>query len=441
MSVQGLNGKFEGGMVGMQRFKSKTVEELLEIYRKPDEYPSEILTEVKRLLISRGVSPPEPRNAERVGLLLSMQDWDALGEIGVPAIEALCRALNDPAMKAKAAETIGKIKDKRATELLMRCLNDEDPYVRTVAVRALCEAGDAAVVEPLIRWLMPFVKALEDGNADAETAAGEGSRSDAFEALDPDDDDLKLMTDVVRALGELKDPRALQTVIMVLGLSEYDLDAASVIEGIRETMAGRSGYSAGLLNLAGDLAALREAAVEALSNIGGSDAVEALLAALRDPHIREKAAGALAGVDSSSSGPDAAPGFFARFVRETGTRKVMDAGSRNVKEAVHFLVDQQDGDALRIMWNIVKAVLLADVKSNDRGTIDTALYAFIGIGNAEILPELTGTLAAGGTKTMAEAFLNCGHEELRKAAESWAEKHGYTIKIGQGAHPVTWGKW
>lgn len=425
----------------MQRFKSKTTEELLEIYRKPDEHPPEILTEVKRLLISRGVNPPEPRNAERVGLLLSMQDWDALGEIGVPAIEALCRALNDPAMKARAAETIGKIKDKRATELLIGCLNDEDPYVRAVAVRALCEAGDAAVVEPLIRWLMPFVKALEDGYADAETTAGGGSRSDAFEALDPDDDDLELMTDVVRALGELRDPRALQPVIMVLGLSEYDLDAASVIEGIRETMAGRSGYSAGLLNIAGDLAALREAAVEALSNIGGSDAVEALLAALRDPHIREKAAGALAGVDSGSSGPDAAPGFFARFFRETGTRKVMDAGSRNVKEAVHFLVDQQDGDALRIMWNIVKAVLLADVKSNDRGTIDTALYAFIGIGNAEILPELTGTLAAGGTKTMAEAFLNCGHEVLRKAAESWAEKHGYTIKTGQGAHPVTWGKW
>lgn len=73
--------------------------------------------------------------------------------------------------------------------------------------------------------------------------------------------------------------------------------------------------------------------------------------------------------------------------------------------------------------------------------IENALFAFIGIGIDNIMPVLISKLNRIGDKTMAEAYLNCGHDKLIKAANEWAEKHGYIIKAGAGIHPVSWGKW
>jgi len=73
--------------------------------------------------------------------------------------------------------------------------------------------------------------------------------------------------------------------------------------------------------------------------------------------------------------------------------------------------------------------------------IENALYAFIDIGRAEIIPELVGTLNSAGDKTMAEAYLNCGNTELSNAAGAWATRHGYQILPGLVSAPVGWGSW
>ena len=46
-----------------------------------------------------------------------------------------------------------------------------------------------------------------------------------------------------------------------------------------------------------------------------------------------------------------------------------------------------------------------------------------------------------GTKEMAESYLNCRHKKLHDAEEDWAYRHGYSVFVGYGSHPVGWGSW
>jgi hypothetical protein len=152
----------------------------------------------------------------------------------------------------------------------------------------------------------------------------------------------------------------------------------------------------------------------------GTDAVKLLVIALKDQDgsVRYGAVEALTQMGSKVGKPRSEP----------------------VKETIHLLVELKARNTLMSMWNITKDVLLNDVRSNDHDVIEHALYAFIGIGNSKILPELIKTLNRDGTRAMAEAYLNCGNTDLQSAASNWAKNHGYIIQMGSGAHPVSWGR-
>jgi len=109
-------------------------------------------------------------------------------------------------------------------------------------------------------------------------------------------------------------------------------------------------------------------------------------------------------------------------------------------DKVHFWVANKKRNLLEQNWEITKKVLLKDVESDDSATITYALYAFIAIGKEDVLPDLINKISQKGTKTMAEAYLNCGHNELYDTAMSWANKNGYSISAGTGSNPVDWGK-
>src|SRR3990170_2340917 len=106
-------------------------------------------------------------------------------------------------------------------------------------------------------------------------------------------------------------------------------------------------------------------------------------------------------------------------------------------ERIHALVAMRDGHDIKKEWEVAKKILLMDVDSDKYRTIENALYAFMGIGENEIIPLLIERLNAKGTKTMAEAYLNCGHKELDLAARGWAARHGYYVSRGSGASPVS----
>jgi hypothetical protein len=158
---------------------------------------------------------------------------------------------------------------------------------------------------------------------------------------------------------------------------------------------------------------VRHNAAEALGNIGDKRAVTALLSYLKDWHISKSVASALANIGWAPS---------------------------SIEDEIHFMVAKRDNTLLNI-WVKTKQVLLKDVESNIYSDIENALYAFISLGNKEIIPELIASLNGNGNKTMAEAYLNCGNDELRDAAVAWARNHGYSISSVPGSASVTWIHW
>lgn len=110
-------------------------------------------------------------------------------------------------------------------------------------------------------------------------------------------------------------------------------------------------------------------------------------------------------------------------------------------EQVYVWVCRGDGESLGAHWEKTRGVLLDDVRSGSRRKIQNAVYTFVSLAKEEIIPELVRILDSEGNIEMAETFLNCGQDELEKAARSWADRHGYRISTGVGAHKATWGRW
>ncbi|HHT9109043.1 MAG TPA: HEAT repeat domain-containing protein, partial [Candidatus Wunengus sp. YC64] len=286
-----------------------------------------------------------------------------------------------------AAEALGKIKDARAVEPLIAALKDEYQYVRKWTAYALGEIKDARAVEPLIAALKDEYQYVREGAAEA--------------------------------LGKIKDARAVEPLIAALKDEHSDVNwsAAEALGKINDAHAVEPLIAA----LKDKDPVVRKGAADALGEIKDARAVEPLITALKniDPDVRVCAANALVKIGAPAIEP---------LIAAT-------------KDIIHSYMARKDGDSLRRHWNIVKVVLLKDVESNDYGIIENTLYAFIGIGKEEIIPELIEKLNTKGGKTMAEAYLNCGHPELAEAAREWARRNGYSISTGSGNAPVGWGRW
>jgi HEAT repeat protein len=108
-----------------------------------------------------------------------------LSKIGEPSVEPLIDVLQDPRplMRANAAETLGRINDKRSADGLSESLLDAEAYVWHQAAIALGRLGDARAVHHLI-------KIVENENSDLRTKA-------------------------IKALGQIRDVRAVDTLLNV----------------------------------------------------------------------------------------------------------------------------------------------------------------------------------------------------------------------------------
>ena len=297
------------------------------------------------------------------------------------SIDGLIKELEDPdvTIRVSAVKALGRTGDPRAVEPLVKALEDEEWEVRESAVEALERTGDPRVVEPL-------VKALEDEEENVRWAAA-------------------------NSLGDMGDPRAVEPLIVTLKEDE---------EGI-----------------------VRGYAAEALGDIGDPRAVEPLAKALKDSSAQGKAAIALGKIGDERAIAALITALQERDMSQlvAKTLRQLDWEPKSIEERVHFLVARRDKDQLVSIWDQTKRVLLKDAESGEYSHIQNALYAFIGIGKEEILPVLIDKLDSEGNKTMAEAFLNCGHPELRNAAVEWADRHGYRIVSAGGTSTVRWGSW
>jgi len=159
---------------------------------------------------------------------------------------------------------------------------------------------------------------------------------------------------------------------------------------------------------------VRASAAWVLGKIGDARAVEPLVSAMRDWEAGNLAAEAL---------------------------KKLGWKPTTVEERVHYAVAREDRETLEKRWQETKQVLLKDMESGDSVVIENAVYALIGLGKEEVIQPLIEILEKKGTKSIAEAYLNCGRGELRDAARGWASRHGYLVVPFGGSAPVRWGSW
>lgn len=234
---------------------------------------------------------------------------------------------------------------------------------------------------------------------------------------------------------------------LIVALSDND-------PGVRyeaaKALAGIGGGGAGAVEpliaaLKDQYSDVREGAAIALGKIKDARAVEPLIAALTDEDsgVRNNTAFALGGIGDKRAIEPLVGNLtdWASNVNEAYALFELGWKPQSDTNKIHLLVAQRNGEELRQKWDCTKSILLKDVESGNPRAVSYALYAFIGIGNKKIIPVLIEKLNTRGTKDMAEAYLNCGDEELEKAAKEWASSHGYTISSGvNGNAPVGWGK-
>lgn len=341
----------------------------------------------------------------------------------------------DVAVRSGAIRALGSCGDPRALGPLSEALNDTNPDIRWCAAKALEILGwKPSGVEQKVGYFLAL------GKWDELVEIGSPAVEPLIEALKSEDSDTR--RNASKALGELKDPSAVgpliaslrdarsyvrRNAVKALGVLGDTRSVQPIIKLLNDPDAGVRVDAVVALGALKDLKAVeplcevlsdedsdvRINAIEVLGEMGDRRAMEPLTNCLRDWRLGPIATGAL---------------FKLGWAPQT------DA------DRTHVMIAKRQRTGLVESWNVTQKVLLDDVSSRDYRHIENALYAFIGIGKGEIIPVLIEKLDRHGNKIMAEAYLNCGHPELRSAAEAWARRNGYVINSGSGSHPVSWGR-
>ncbi|MFO1156126.1 MAG: HEAT repeat domain-containing protein [Rhodospirillales bacterium] len=421
----------------------------------------------------------DARAVEPLTATLQDDDWnvrsaaaEALADIGSPAVSLLIATLRnrDPQVRKAAAETLGKIVDARAAEPLIAALRDDDWDVQSTAAQALGKIGSPAV-ELLIaalrnkewrvrllatkvlgmigdaRVVGPLIAILRSADGQVRSAAVEALGKIGAFAVSPliaalRDKDWEVRSAAAQALREIRDTRAVEPLIATLRDAHGEVRRATA-QALGE--AGNTRAVGPLITTLQDTdGEVRSAAVEALGAVGDARAVSPLITTLRDAdgEVRSAAAQALGRIGDTRAGGPLIAAMEDWQVGPSAALALHKLGwtARDRDDEIHLLIAEREANALRSRWPETRRVILKDVKSGRYRTIENALLAAIGLGNEDILPDLIAALERHGDKSMAEAYLNCGHSTLDKAARDWAAEHGYFSSFGGGYAPVGWGR-
>lgn len=341
--------------------------------------PSDLQTPMREIIAALGRI--DHRSAGDAIVSVLREDWPDLHNVAVialgqlqhaPAIPALMALLKgaSPVLRARVAKSLGQIGDSSVVPTLRSMLNDGAPVVRTAAVRALGTLQDTDSQDLLFQHLLdpdetvrlsvgvalgmlgdtrtvPFMlRAIDEGDLGVQRSANAALRGMGVAALDGlmnvlDHGKPPFRAMAATRLGELNDPRAVDSLVIAMGHTDCHQQATKALQAIgeaavpgllhhlpstdeaaeapNETLQAHVVYVLGQINdprAVPQLLALlsqprtpllvREASVQALGKLGDSTAVDAISAALRDkrhssPRLRAESARALGRLKATSA--------------------------------------------------------------------------------------------------------------------------------------------
>jgi HEAT repeat protein len=286
------------------------------------------------------------RDADRAVRQAAVSALTAIREPSVPVL-GLCLSDPQPGVQEAASSVLALIADERVLSPLIDALGNQNWIVRMHAAKALGRIKDRRAIEPLIPLLQDKVKAVREEVTITLAAIGEAAlpsllealkhpewlvrlhavealgKSRSADAVEPllwalfNDHDQAVREDVVRALGELGDGRAMEFLITVMkepGLRPLAVEALgkigdrravpvliAVLEDSDRPVASRA--VAGCGDSWDEEMNTKGAAVRALGSLGDESAIPVLLKALDQTVTRAEAAAALARFGSKVIAP------------------------------------------------------------------------------------------------------------------------------------------
>jgi len=196
------------------------------------------------------------------------------------AVNALLGALGerDDDLRCAAAKALGNIRDVRSVDALCKAARDNNGQVRWAAATALGNIGDARATDVLIEALSISLTKIKETHKDeligwcntalgTSKALGQIGDKRAVEVLVTtlrNASDGKMKRNAATSLGQLKDPRGLDVLVEALG--------------DRKDFKGNANFITW---------EVQAAAAEALGEIGGQRAVEALTATAGNATLKE----------------------------------------------------------------------------------------------------------------------------------------------------------
>ena len=286
------------------------------------------------------------RDADRAVRQAAIGALTAIGEPSVPVL-GLCLADPQQGVQEAASSVLSLIADERVLHPLIAALDNTDWIVRMHAAKALGRIKHASATGPLIPLLQDKVKAVREEATTALAEIGDPAfpsllealkhsewlvrlhavealgKSRSAEAVEPllwalfNDHDQAIREDVVRALGQLGDGRAVEFLVTVMKESSLRTLAVEALGRIGDRRAVPvliavlnesdrpvvSRAVAGCGDNWDEEMNTKGAAVRALGSLGDEAAVPSLLKALEQTVTRADAAAALVGFGSKVVAP------------------------------------------------------------------------------------------------------------------------------------------
>ncbi len=272
----------EAAAAALRKIGRPAVSVLVQVLRHPNGNVQEASAAILKDLA-------DPDTVEPLIGCLTSQNWvvrmhaaQALGTLGDErAIRPLVPLLMDPvkAVRVDTTNALARI-GRPALVTLLAALRHEEWVLRLHACEALGKIRAEEAVEPLCEIL---VKDRDMAvRQDAARALGDIGHAKALEALTAALQDIQVRPFAVAALGKLKDPRAVDTLVDVVTGKSRPVDARKVPV---------CGDESGDLDV--EEMEVQIFAIGALAEIGEDRAIEPLIKALKDTRLRADAAGAL----------------------------------------------------------------------------------------------------------------------------------------------------